>query len=140
MQQVAPRRKDEAALAVAKLHGLNESLIVQVVEGIARKIQVVFRHDPKGADGGKRPAAFPVQLVHSVPIDDQFALVSARQVEIPHQRVPRIAVAPVARIVHAQPLVGSIPRLVFARIIPSGVRHRSLPALLFALSVKTPWQ
>jgi len=29
---------------------------VQIVEGIARKIELVVRHDPKGADGGKCPA------------------------------------------------------------------------------------
>ena len=68
----------DALFAVAKLHGLNEPLIVEVVERVARKIQVVFRHDPKRADGGKSPAVFAVQLVHSVAVNDQFALVAPR--------------------------------------------------------------
>lgn len=43
MQQVASvGREGEAALAVAKLHGLDEPLIVEVVERIARNVQVVF--------------------------------------------------------------------------------------------------
>jgi hypothetical protein len=80
------------------INGLNKPLIVEVVEGVARKIQVVFRHDPKRADGGKSPAVFAVQLVHSVAINNQFALVAARQVDIPHQRFPRIVILAVARI------------------------------------------
>jgi len=64
MQQVSSvGRKGEAALAVAKLHGLDEPLIVEVVEGVARKVQVVFRHDPERTDGSQRAAVFAVELV-----------------------------------------------------------------------------
>src|SRR5262245_17782624 len=51
-QVTAFRRKGQPAFTVAKLDGLHEPLIVEVVECVARKIQVVFRRDPKGADGG----------------------------------------------------------------------------------------
>jgi hypothetical protein len=79
MQQVAPvSRQRQAALAVARIHGLNEPLIVQVVEGIARKIQVVFRNDSERADSGKGPAVFAVQFVHSVALDHQCARIAAR--------------------------------------------------------------
>jgi hypothetical protein len=78
LEQVTPfRRKSQPAFAVAKLQGLDEPLIVEVVESVTPKIQVVFRHDPKGADDGKRPAVFAVQLVHSVTVNYQFALVPA---------------------------------------------------------------
>jgi hypothetical protein len=70
--------KGEAALALAKLHGLDEPLILKVLKSIARKVQIVFRHDPKRADSGKRPAVFAIQLVHSVAVNDQFALVATR--------------------------------------------------------------
>ena len=45
-------------------------------------------------------------------------------------------------VVHARPPVVAITLGVFARIIPSSVRHRPLLAwvLLFGLSVKMPWQ
>jgi hypothetical protein len=127
LEQVTPFcRKSQPAFAVAKLHGLNEPLIVEVVERVTRKIQVVFRHDPKDADGGKRPTVFTVQFVHSVTVNHQFALVTARQVEIPHQPVPRIAIVPVARIVHAWPFVAAIAHIGVAWISPSSIGHGSL--------------
>jgi len=122
-------REGQPALAVAKLHGLDESLVVEVVERFARKIRVAFRHDPKGADGGQRPAVFAVQLVDSVAVNDQFAHVTARQVEIKHQRVPWIATVPVARIVHSRLFVTAFARFVFARITPSSIGHGFPPVL-----------
>ena len=105
-------------------------------------VEVVFGHDPKGADGGQRAAVLAVQLVDAVAIDNQLALLAARQVEVVHQAVARIVVVPVAVVVHARALVAALPLAVFARITPSSVRHRPLLAwvLLFGLSVKTPWQ
>jgi len=61
-----------------KSKGLDEPLFVEVLEGIVRKIEIVFGHDPKRADGGQRPAVFAVQLVDSVAVNDQFALVAPR--------------------------------------------------------------
>ncbi|HEY7291187.1 MAG TPA: hypothetical protein VH583_15230 [Vicinamibacterales bacterium] len=63
---------------VAELDGLNEPLIVEVIERVARKIQIVLWHDPKGADRGKGSAVFAVQLVHSIAINNQFTLVVSR--------------------------------------------------------------
>jgi hypothetical protein len=80
MEQVAsPARKRQPALAVAKVNGLNEPLIVQVVEGIARNIQVVFRHDPKRADGGKCPAVFAVWLVDPITVHGQRPIRARRR-------------------------------------------------------------
>ena len=82
------RRKGQPSFAVAEFNSRNEPLIAEVVERLARKVEVAFRHEPKGADCGKCPAVFAVQLVNSVAVNDQFAHVTPRQVEIPHQRVP----------------------------------------------------
>ena len=105
-------------------------------------VEVLFGHDPEGADGGQRAAVLAVQLVDAITINDQLALLAARQVEVVHQAVARIVVVPVTLVVHARPPVVAIPLAVFARITPSSVRHRPLLAwvLLFGLSVKTPWQ
>ena len=135
-------REGQAALVVAKVDRLDEALVAQVFEGVVVDVEVVFGHDPKGADGGQRAAVLAVQLVDTVAIDDQLALLAARQVEVVHQAVARIVVVPVALVVHARPFVAAIPLAVFARITPSSVGHRALLAwvLLFGLSVKTPWQ
>jgi hypothetical protein len=131
MQQVASVDcEGEAALAVAKLHGRDEPLIVEVVEGIARKIQVMFRHDTKRADGGKGPAVFAVKLIDSVSVNDQFPLVTPRQVEVVHQAVARIVFIPVARVVNAWRIVAAIPHVVLARINPSSIGHGSLRCFL----------
>ena len=115
---------------------------MEVLKRVVRNIEIVFWHDPKRTDGGQCAAVFAVKLVDSIAVNDQFALVAARQVEVAHQAVARIVFIPVARVVHARPFVAGIPRVVFARITPSSIRHRSLLAwvLLFGLSVKTPWQ
>jgi hypothetical protein len=54
------------------------------------------------ADGGQRTAVVAVEFVDSVAVDDQFALVVARQVEVAHQDVARIVFIPVARLVNAR--------------------------------------
>jgi hypothetical protein len=66
---------------------------------------------------------------------------AARQIQVVHQGVARIAVVPVALVVHARALI-ALTRSVVARIIPSGVGHSSLLAsmLLAGSSVKTPRQ
>ena len=135
-------REGQAALVVAKVNGLDEALVAQVVERVVVDVEVLFGHDPERADGGQRAAVLAVQLVDAVTIDDQLALLAARQVEVAHQAVARIVVVAVPLVVHARPSVVAIPLAVFARITPSSVRHRSLLAwrLLFGLSVKTPWQ
>jgi hypothetical protein len=110
---------------VAKVNDIDEALIAQVVERLVVDVEVVFGHDPEGADGGQRTAILAIQLVYTVTINDQLALLSARQVEVVHQAVARIVVVPVALVVHARPSVA-----VFTRITPSSVRHR--PSLLGA--------
>src|SRR5262249_39848485 len=114
-------REGQASLAVVQVNQFEKPLVVQVVQGVMRKIEIVFRHDPKGADGGQRPAVLAVQAVHSVAVDDQFALIAAREVKVAHQRGPRIVLVPVARVVHARPFVAAIARV--AWIIPSSIGH-----------------
>ena len=99
-----------------------------MVERLVVDVEVLFGHDPEGADGGQRAAVLAVQLVDAIAINDQLALLAARQVEVVHQAVARIVVVPVTLVVHARPPVVAIPLAVFARITPSSVRHR--PSLL----------
>jgi hypothetical protein len=125
IEQVSPaRRESQSALAVAQVNQVDEPLLVEVLKGVVRKIEIMFRHDPKRTNGGQRAAVFAVELIHSVAVNDEFTLVTARQVEVAHQGVPRIVI-PVARVVHALPFLAVIPNVVFPWIIPSSVRHRS---------------
>jgi hypothetical protein len=89
-----------------------------------RKIEIMFRHDPKRTDGRQRAAVFTVKLVNSVAVNDQLSPVAARLVEIAHQGFPRIVFIPVARVVNARPLVVGISGVVLPRIVPSSVGHR----------------
>jgi hypothetical protein len=94
-----------------------------------RKIEIVFRHDAKCTDDRKRAAVVAVEFVDSVSVNDQFALIAARYVEVAHYGLTRIVFIPVARIVHARPLITAIPRVVFARITPSSIGHGFPPVL-----------
>jgi predicted GIY-YIG superfamily endonuclease len=110
---VEPRLRDRTwphrkALAIAKLHGLDEPLIMEVLKSVVRKIEIAFRDDPERADDGKRTAVFAVQLVDSIAVNDQLALIRA------HQGFPRIGLVPVARVVHAWPFLAAIARVAFA--------------------------
>jgi hypothetical protein len=93
-----------------------------------RNIEIVFRHDTERTNSSQRSAVFAIELVDAVAIDDQLALVTARQVEIAHQAIPRIVFIAVARVIHAWPFIAAIPRVVSAWIGPSGVGHRPLLA------------
>jgi hypothetical protein len=119
-------RQGQSAFAVAEIDQLDESLIVKVLKSVVPNIEIVFRYDPKRADSGQRATVFAVEFVDSIPIDDQFPLVAARQVEVAHQTVAWIVLIPVARVVYARPVVAAIPRVEFARITPSSIGHRSL--------------
>jgi hypothetical protein len=91
-----------AALVVAKVNDIDEALIAQVVERLVVDVEVVFGHDTEGADGGQRAAILAIQLVYTVTINDQLALLSARQVEVVCQAVARIVVVPVMLVVHVR--------------------------------------
>jgi hypothetical protein len=141
-QVTALLREDHTALVVAKVNGFDEPLVPQMTEGVVLDVEFLFGHNTEGADGGQRAAVLAVQLVDTITIYDQLALLASRQVEVVHQAVARIVVVPVTLIVHARPPVIAIPLNVFARITPSSVRHRPILAwvMVFGLSVKTPWQ
>lgn len=103
---------------------------MKVVQGVVRKIEIVFRHHRERTNGGQRAAIFAVELVDSIALNNQLPLVGARQVEVAHQGFTRIVFITVPRVVHAQPVTAAVPRVVFARITPSRVPHRALPGLL----------
>jgi hypothetical protein len=103
---------------------------VEVLKGVVRNIEIMFWHDPKRPDRGQCPAVFAVKLVHSATFNDQFPLITARQVEVAHQAITWVAFIAVARVVHARPIVAGITRVVFARITPSGIGHGTLRCML----------
>ena len=59
---------------------VDEPVVVEVVKGVARNIEIMVRHEPKRTDGGQCTAVFAVKLVDSIAINDQFPPVTARQV------------------------------------------------------------
>jgi hypothetical protein len=95
-----------------------------MAEGVVLDVEVLFGHDTEGADGGQRAAVIAIQFVHAVTVNDQLALMAARQVEVVHQGVAGVEIAPVALVIHARVLTTAIALSVLARIIPSSVRHR----------------
>ena len=136
IEQVSPLRCErQSALAVAQVNHLDESLIVEVLQGVVRYIEIMFRHNPKCTDGGQRAAVFAVQLVDSIAVNDQFAFVAARQVDVAHQGLAAIVWIQVAHVVHTRPIVAAIPRVVVARITPSSIGHGSLRCLRAAVWV-----
>src|SRR4029077_1622731 len=74
IDQVPPLcREGQSAHPVSQVHQLEEPLLVEALKGVVRKIEIVFRHDTKRADGSQRKAVFAVKLVDSIPVNDQFA-------------------------------------------------------------------
>jgi hypothetical protein len=128
-------REGESTLAVAQVDQLDELLLVEVLKGVVRKIEIVFRHDPKRSDRGQHAAVFAVKLVDSIAVNDQFAFVAARQVEVAHQPVTGVVFIAGARVVDARLVVAAIWRVVFTWITPSGIGHRFLRCLLTAVWV-----
>jgi phosphoglycerate dehydrogenase-like enzyme len=119
-------RQDDSALIVTEVNGLDQPLIAEVVERVVADVELVLGNDTEGADGGQCSAVLAVQFVNTVTINDQLALLAARQVEVAHQAVARIVIAPVPLVVHARLFVAVIPLPEIARITPSSVRHRFL--------------
>lgn len=112
-------RERQSTLAVAQIDRLDEPLIVKVVQGVARKIEIVFWHDAKRTDGSQRAAVLAVELVDAIAINNQLSLVATGQVEIARQAVTGVALIPIACVVHARQFVTEIPHVVLARIVPS---------------------
>jgi hypothetical protein len=71
-----------------------------VFEPVVVDVEVVLRHDSKGANGSERAALLAVQLVDMVTMHDQLALLAARQVEVSHQTFARVVFA-IPFVVHA---------------------------------------
>jgi hypothetical protein len=126
IEQISPvGREGQSALAVAQVNQVDEPLIVEVLKGVVRNVEIVFGDHPKCTDDSQRAAVFAVELVDSLAIDNQLSLVATRQVEVAHKGFPRIVFITVAWVVHARPFVAAIPRVILARIVPSSVGHRS---------------
>jgi hypothetical protein len=144
VEQIASlSREGQAAFVRAKVDGLDETFIAELANGVVACVEVVFGHHSERADGGQRTAVLAVQLVDTVPIDDQLTLLAAWQIEVANQSVARVVIVSVPVVVDAGAAIAAIQVVVLARIVPSGVRHRpSFGAQLapVGLSVKTPWQ
>ena len=124
VEQVAPLpRERQATLVIAQVHRLDEALVMQMFERGAIDVEVVLGHDPKGTDGGQRAAVLAVQLVDTVTMQDQLALLAARQVEVAHQALAWIVVA-VPFVVHARAAV--LRPVTVARVI-SRMEHGCPP-------------
>jgi hypothetical protein len=114
----------QAAFVLAKVDGLDQAFVAEVADGIVVASEVLFGRHSERADGCQRATVLAIQLVHTVPIDNELAFLASRQIEVPHQGVARIVITPVAVLVHARRFVIAIALAVLARIVPSSVRHR----------------
>jgi hypothetical protein len=95
IEQVSPfRRKRQSALAVAEVNQFDDPLVVEVVNGAVGNIEVMFWDDAERTDDGQRTAVFAVKLLDSVAVNDQFALVTARQVDVDASGHPEDRVHP----------------------------------------------
>ena len=124
----ANRNASSTAL-VAKIDGLDEPLVAEMIEGLVVSIEILLGHDTEGADAGQCSAIVAVQFVDAITIDEQLALFAAWQIEVAHQSVVRIVIVPVALVVDARPLVAAIPLTELTWITPSSVGHRFLLVL-----------
>src|SRR4029453_13128965 len=75
-------RQRQATFVAAKVNEIDEALIPQMVERLVVDVEVVFGHDPEGAEGGQRAAVLAVQLVGAIAINDKFALPPPWQAEV----------------------------------------------------------
>jgi hypothetical protein len=114
----------QAAYVPAKVDGLDETFVSEVANGVVVCVEVLFGHDSERADGGQRAAILAVQLVHTVAIDNEFAFLAAREIEVVNQAVARVVIVSVPLAVDAWAAIAAIPVVVLARIVPSSVRHR----------------
>lgn len=60
-QVAALLREDQTALVVAKVDGLDEPLVAEMVDGAPVDIEILFGHDSERADGGQRTTLLAVQ-------------------------------------------------------------------------------
>jgi hypothetical protein len=116
-------REGQAALVATKIDGFDKAFIAEAAKRIVVRAEVLFGHDSERANGGESAAVLAIQIVHTVAIDNDLALLATRQVEVLHQRVARIVIISVRLAVDAGADVAAIPVVVLARIVPSSVRH-----------------
>jgi hypothetical protein len=70
--------QDQTALVMTEVNGLDEALLAEMIECVVVDVEIVFGHDPEGADGRQGAAVLAVQLADAVPINDQLAILAAR--------------------------------------------------------------
>jgi hypothetical protein len=116
------RRQGQSSLALAQFNQLDEPLIVEVLKGVLRKIEIVFRYDAERTDGRECAAVFAVKFVDSVTLNDKFAFVPARQVEVAHHPITRIKSVSVSRFIHLYPI--ALAPFTVARVV-SRIEHGS---------------
>jgi hypothetical protein len=106
-----------------KVDRLDETFVVEVAKSFVLGGKVLFGYDSERADGGQRTAFLALQLVHTVAIDNELAVLAAWQIEVENQRVAGIVIVSVALAVDSRADVAATPVVVLARIVPSSVRH-----------------
>lgn len=131
-QVAALLREDDGPIGVAQRDVADEPLVAEVVQRVSVDLDVTFRHHAEGADGRQRAAVLVVQLVRAVAIDDQLALVAARQVEVVHKPIARVLIVPVAFVVHARPAVIELAPITVAHIVPSRIGHGRPPSMVLS--------
>jgi hypothetical protein len=59
---------------------------------VSAVMEIALRDDAKGADGGKRPAFGPVDLVHAIPVSHWPTLTATWQVEVLREHIAGVTI------------------------------------------------
>ena len=68
----------QAAFVAAKVDGPDKAFIAEVAKGIVFGVEVLFGHDSERANGRQRATVLAIQLVDTVAIDNELALLAGR--------------------------------------------------------------
>jgi hypothetical protein len=144
VEQVATLvRENDRLVVFVERNGPDQTFVAKMLDCVAvRRVvsvnsEFALWHNAERADHSECAAVLAIQLVDAVAVDDQFARLTARQVEVVHQPVARVVVGPVALVVHARTAV-----VAFAWVVPSRVVHKPSCVVLAVvrMCVKAPGQ
>jgi hypothetical protein len=74
----SPSARIRVDVLVPKIDRLDKALVAEMAEGVVISLEVLSGHDSERADSGQRAAVLPIQVIDTVAIDDQLALLAAR--------------------------------------------------------------
>jgi hypothetical protein len=117
--------KDDRAVVRAEWTCAQQTFLFEVALGfacvLAAVMEIALGDDAKRANGGEHPAFGAVDLVNTLALPNQFALMAARQVEILHEHVAQVVfLVSVAFPGATATAAGPIPR-----VVPIAVLNRS---------------